>query len=159
MNELVGYKDTDWARDVDTRRSVSAYVFQLGNSSIAWSSKRQMTIASLSTESEYMALSYGAKQALWYRRFLTEIGLTLGGTPTALLTDNMAAKDIAKDTHHHGRTKHIDVQHHFICERIQDGNFNVVHCPTAANIADGLTKPLDKEPFSKMVSDLGLSLH
>jgi len=157
--ELIGYTDSDWAHDIDDRRSVSAYIWQLGESTVAWSSKKQSTVAASSTEGEYMALSYGAKQGLWMRRFLIEIGLELEKRSTPLLVDNQSSIDLSKEARFHARTKHIDVQHHFIRERVADETFVVKHCPSKLNLADGLTKPLPREPFEIMVDGLGLVLN
>ena len=154
---LYGYTDSDWARDVDDRRSVSGYVWQLGNRTISWSSRKQTTVAASSTEGEYMALSYGTKQGLWMRRFLTDIGLAFEGVKTPLFVDNQGSIDLSKDARFHARTKHIDVQHHFVRERVADGTFRVTHCPSKLNIADGLTKPLAREAFESMIDGLNLS--
>ena len=64
--------------------------------------------------------------------------------------------DLSKEARHHQRTKHIDIHHHFVRERVEDGTFEVVHCPTELMVADGLTKPLARDAFSKMVDALGL---
>ena len=71
---LVGYSDSDWAGDQVTRRSTSGYVFQFGNSTISWSSRRQATVAKSSTEAEYVGLSMAAQEAIWLRRLLNDIG-------------------------------------------------------------------------------------
>ena len=61
---LVGYSDFDWAGDIDTRRSTSGYVFQIGNGTISWPSKKQATVVKSSTEAEYVALSMAAQEAI-----------------------------------------------------------------------------------------------
>ena len=155
-NELIAYSDSDWGRDTDNRRSVSGYVFLLGDSAISWNSKMQTTVAASSTEAEYMSLSHAARQGLWMRRFLVEIGLELEGIPTTVFLDNKGAMDLSKDSRHHARTKHIDIHHHFICERVEDGTFHIVHCPSNQMLADGLTKPLPRELFSHMIGGLRL---
>jgi hypothetical protein len=135
---------------------VSGYVFLLGDSAISWNSKMQTTVAASSTEAEYMSLSHAARQGLWMRRFLVEIGLELEGIPTTVFLDNKGAMDLSKDSRHHARTKHIDIHHHFIRERVEDGTFHIVHCPSNQMLADGLTKPLPRELFSHMIGGLGL---
>ena len=65
--ELVGYSDADRAGDVDTRRSTSGYVFQYGNGTISWSTKKQTTVTKSSTEAEYVALSLATQEAVWLR--------------------------------------------------------------------------------------------
>jgi hypothetical protein len=158
-NELTAYSDSDWGRDIDSRRSISGYVFLLGDSVIAWSSKQQPTVAVSATEGEYMSGSYATRQGLWLRRLLTEIGLELDDIPTTLFLDNRGAMDLSKEARHHQRTKHIDIHHHFIHERVEDRTFEIIHCPSELMLADGLTKPLPRDGFSKMVEGLGLLLY
>jgi hypothetical protein len=154
--ELVGYSDSDWGRDTDTHRSISGYVFLLGDSVVSWSSKQQPTVAASATEGEYMSASYAARQGLWLRCLLIELGLELEDIPTTFYLDNCGAMDLSKEARHHQCMKHIDIHHHFVCERVEDGTPEVVHCPTELTVADGLTKPLTCDPFSKMVDALGL---
>ena len=65
LSDLRGYADADWAEDVTTRKSTSGYVFQIGNSTVSWSSKRQSVVALSSTEAEYVALSHATQEATW----------------------------------------------------------------------------------------------
>ena len=159
-NELIVYTDSDWGRDIDNRRSVSGYVFMLGESAISWSAKKQPTVAASSTEAEYMSVSHTARQGLWIRRLLIELGLLyLESDPTTVFLDNRGAMDLSKESRHHNRTKHIDIQHHFIRERVEDGTFTIIHCPTHLMLADGLTKPLPFPAFSRCRDGLGLVSH
>jgi hypothetical protein len=87
-NELTAYSDSDWGCDIDSRRSISGYVFLLGDSVIAWSSKQQPTVAVSATKGEYMSGSYTTCQRLWLCRLLTEIELELDNIPTTLFLDN-----------------------------------------------------------------------
>ena len=75
---LVGYTDSDWAGDKDTRRSTLGYIFTLYGGAISWKSSKQSLVATSSTEAEYIACSDGAKEALWLRRLMLEIR----GTPS-----------------------------------------------------------------------------
>jgi hypothetical protein len=154
---LVGFSDSDWARDVDDRRSISGYVFQLGGSTVSWASKKQPTVAASSTEGEYMALSYASKQAMWIRRFLTEIGLDQEGISMPFHVDNAGAIELSKEARHHSRTKHIDVHHHFIRERVADNTFSISHVPSSGQLADICTKPLVPDIFFSFLPPLGLA--
>ena len=91
------YADSDWGRDIDNHCSVSGYVFLLGDLAISWSAKKQPTVAGSSTEAEYMSLSYAARQGLWIRRLLIELGLELESIPTTIYVDNRGAIDLSKD--------------------------------------------------------------
>ena len=107
-----------------------------------------------------MSVSHTARQGLWIRRLLIELGLLyLKSDPTTVFLDNRGAMDLSKESRHHNRTKHIDIQHHFICERVEDGTFTIIHCPTHLMLADGLTKPLPFTAFSRCRDGLGLVSH
>ena len=154
-NELHGFSDADWAGDLNTRRSTSGYVFRLGNSTITWSSRRQATVAKSSTEAEYVALSAAAQEVIWLRRLVTSLGIR-SDTPTKIYEDNQSAIDIAKNPKHHGRTKHIDVCHHFIRERVASNEIVVPYCETGDMTADIMTKGLGTIKFRKFRDAMGV---
>ena len=159
-NELTVFADSDWGRDIVNHRSVSGYVFMLGDSTISWKAKQQPTITASSMEAEYMSVLQTACQGLWIRRLLIELGLEhIEPDPTIVFLDNHGAIDLSKDSRHHDRTKHINIQHHFIRERVEDGTFHIIHCPTHLMLADALTKPLPYPTFSHCHEGLGLVLH
>ena len=153
--ELVGYSDADWAGDVNTRRSTSGYAFQLGNATITWSSRRQQTVARSSTEAEYVALSAATQECIWLRRLVESLGIKID-LPTTIFEDNQGAIDIAKNPKHHGRTKHIDVSHHFIRERIASKEISVLYLQTGDMTADILTKGVTAVKFKKFRDCLGV---
>ena len=125
-----------------------------------WKAKQQPTVAASSTEAEYMSVSQTARQGLWIRRLLIKLGLEhIEPDPTIVFLDNHGAIDLSKDSRHHDRTKHIDIQHHFIRERVEDGTFHIIHCPTHLMLADVLTKLLPYPAFSRCREGLGLVLH
>jgi hypothetical protein len=148
--DLIGYSDADWAQSLVDRRSVSGYAFKLAGGIISWSSKKQATVALSTMEAEYIALSHAAKEAIWLRRLLAELGI-LGDTATTILTDNQAAITFAHDSQFHARSKHIDIRHHFIRERVKDGDIDITHCASADNCADMLTKALAKPTHLKQL--------
>ena len=153
--ELCGYSDANWAGDVNTRRSTSGFVFQLGTSTISWCSRKQATVAKSSTEAEYVALSTATQEVIWLRRFLVNIGVSIKG-PVQIYEDNQGAIDIAKNPKHHDRTKHIDVCHHFVRERVASNDITVSYCPTGEMIADVLTKGLPVVKFRRFRDELGV---
>ena len=152
---LLGFSDSDWAGDIVTRRSTSGYVFKLGQSTISWSSKRQQTVAKSSTEAEYVALAMATQEVVWLRRLLSDLGIDTSA-PTELREDNQGAIDLSKNPKHHGRTKHIDVSHHFTRERIAMNEIDVKYVPSNQNLADVMTKPLPRVPFEKFRDELGV---
>ena len=152
---LTGFSDADWAGDVNTRRSTSGYVFQLGSSSITWSSRRQDTVAKSSTEAEYVSLSSATQEVIWLHRLLKNLGISVL-FPTTIYEDNQGAIDISRNPKHHDRTKHIDVCHHFVRERVAAGDVSVVYCPTSEMTADIMTKGLGAVKFRKFRDALGV---
>ncbi|TPX57259.1 DNA-directed DNA polymerase [Powellomyces hirtus] len=146
--QIYGFTDADWGSDIETRRSCTGYVFAFGtpgsermSACISWQSKRQVTIAMSSTESEYMAYTAAAKEAMWYRTLLHNIrGDDLILAPIVIFCDNQPAQALAENPIAHACSKHIDVRHHFIREALNNKLVKLVHVNTNDNVADILTK-------------------
>ena len=153
--ELLGYSDADWAGDVDTRRSTSGYVFQIGSSTVSRSSKKQATVGKSSTEAEYVALSSATQEAVWLRSLMGDLGRQMDA-PTTIYEDNQGAIELAKNAKYHNQTKHIDICHHFVRERVVFNEIQVIYCPTGDMIADIMTKGLVKLAFEKLRDLLGV---
>jgi hypothetical protein len=155
---LEGYSDTDWAGDLDTRRSTTGYVVMLNNGAITWRSRRQPTVALSTIESEYMALTEATKELKWVRTLLAELGYSNGSTePTDLFTDSQSALALAKNPVSHAHAKHIDLRHHFIREAIQDKIIWVQHIPMAEMTADSLTKALGRKKHETCTARMEMS--
>ncbi|KAE8684024.1 hypothetical protein F3Y22_tig00111160pilonHSYRG00030 [Hibiscus syriacus] len=116
---VVGYVDSDYAGDLDNRRSTTGYVFTLGGGPICWKSTVQSVVALSTTEVEYMAAAEAAKEALWLTGLVKELGVQQGGVQ--LLCDNQSAIHLAKNQVYRARTKHIDVRFHKIRELVASG--------------------------------------
>ncbi|EDR06651.1 retrovirus-related pol polyprotein [Laccaria bicolor S238N-H82] len=151
----IGFVDADYAGDVDTRRSTSGYVFTIAGGPVSWSAKRQATVALSTTEAEYMALTHAAQQALWMYSFMSEIGLARK-FPAILHGDNAASIALTLNTKGHARAKHIDIRHHYIRERVAEGEIGLVQIPSEENLADIFTKPLPRITHQKLVRALKL---
>ena len=154
-NLLQGFTDADWAADLDTRRSTSGYIFRIGDATVSWCSKRQLTVARSTTEAEYVALSFAVQECIWLRRLLSEVGCDMSA-PTVIHEDNNGAIDLSKNAKHHTRTKHIDISHHFAREKVESGEVVIVHCPTDDMLADVMTKGLARVKFQKFRDALGV---
>jgi hypothetical protein len=138
--------DADWAGDLGDRRSMSGYVMKVAGAPIAWCSKKQPCVSRSSAESEYMAAGAAVCEIIWLRTLLRELGFEQKAA-TVLLCDNQPAIAIASNDVHHNRTKHIDIQHHFIREVIDRGQVTMKWVSSKDNEADILTKPLSGRIF------------
>ena len=153
--ELTGFSDSDWAGCVESRKSTSGFVFQVGQCTVSWSSKKQPIVALSSTEAEYIALCRAAQEAVWLRSLLADVGLT-PKTATVVREDNQGAIALGKNPKDHPRTKHIDVKYHYVREVVQNKIIDVVHVPTGDMVADTLTKALPKPSFEKFRMLMGV---
>lgn len=159
-DEMVGYCDADWASDLDKRRSTTGYVFLSQGAAISWTCRRQPTIALSSTEAEFMSMVAAIQEALWLKRFETEIFLEASKT-ILLYCDNQGALSLAKNRNYHARTKHIDVRKYFIQEHLYQGiegeiKLNLQYKSTNEMVADILTKAVNGLKLIKFISDFGL---
>ena len=141
---LFGFSDSDWIGSVNDR-STSGNVFTLGSGAISWSSKKQAIMALSSSEAENMAAASSACQALWLRRLLEDL-CQPQKRGTNIMCDNQAAIAMTKNPIFHGRTKHIDIRHHFIRDLVAKGLMELKYCNTHEQVANIFTKSL---PYNK----------
>lgn len=178
--ELKGFTDSDWGNSCpDTRRSTGGYLFKLASGPVTWSSKRQPTVSRSTTEAEYKSLSNGAQEGVYLKRLVQEIqqtklppaiirckdaqiatNLRAASTPTRqdlhLLCDNVSAIKLAKNPVFHSRTKHLEIHHHFIRERVLAGEVSLQHVSTHDQTADILTKNLPRIKFELHRTAIGM---
>ena len=119
---LFGVVDADWGANAIDRKSYSGFAFVLAGAPISWEARKQRSIALSSTEAEYMAISEAAKEAMYLRDVLSNVGVEC--ECVTLFNDNQGAIKLAQSKNYHPRTKHIDVRHHFIRDMCEQG---VVH--------------------------------
>uniref|UniRef100_A0A2N9HFB8 CCHC-type domain-containing protein n=1 Tax=Fagus sylvatica TaxID=28930 RepID=A0A2N9HFB8_FAGSY len=146
-NSVIGYVDADYAGDVDDRRSTTGYLFTLSGGPICWKSTLQSLVAMSTTEAEYMVVAEAAKEALWLKGLVKELGLNQSGVQ--MYCDSQSAIYLAKNQVYHASTKHIDVRFHKIRELIVTGDIVLEKVHTSENAADMLTKPVTKAKFVK----------
>ncbi len=151
---LEGYSDADWGAGED-RKSISGYVFTLAGGAISWSSKKQATTALSTTEAEYIALVQTAKESIWIQGLLNELGYTVANS-NLIYGDNQGSIALANNPEYHARTKHIDIQYHFIRECVQNNKIALTYCPTADMVADGMTKALARERHLDLLVKMGV---
>ncbi|KMQ85201.1 integrase core domain protein [Lasius niger] len=111
--QVVGYSDADYANDIETRRSTTGYVFMLVNGPVTWSSQRQKLVTLSTTEAKYVAAASAAKEMIWLRKLLSDIGHGCSEA-TVLFIDNQSAIRLVKNPEFHKRTKHIAIRFHII---------------------------------------------
>ena len=92
---------------------------------------------------------------MWLQRLLRELKVETKDT-VKMFSDSQAAISIAKNPVHHDRTKHIEIDRHFISEKVNNGIVQLSYVPTRLQIADILTKALPRVSFEELNSKLGL---
>ena len=153
-----GYSDADYGEDIQTRKSRNGYVFYLYGGPISWKSARQKCVTLSSTESEYYGLSSAAREAAWLRLLLTELEYQGGDiNPTTIKGDNQGSLALAENPEFHQRTKHVDIQYHYIRQEVENGCIALEFVPTRLMAADGYTKPLTGLKHEEFIRMLGLA--
>jgi hypothetical protein len=152
----IGYCDVSYASNEVARRSTTGFVFLLAGGAIRWQTRLQPTIAMSTTEAEYMAAGAATKEALWLRKLQHDLNLFPGPSCIKMFGDNQGALALIKNPVHHARSKHIDVLHHAIRERVSRKEVKFEFCPTQDMISDLFTKPLNRVQFMKLRACLGL---
>ncbi|CAL8993745.1 unnamed protein product [Prunus brigantina] len=157
--DLIAYCDSDWAGYPITCRSTTGYCVFLGNSLISWRIKRQKTVSLSSAETEYRAMAGTCCEITWLRSLLQDLHLP-SSEASCMYCDNQAALHIEANPVFHERTRHIEMDCHFIRDKILDGTVSTSHVHSSKQLVDTFTKPLGKEKFSIMLHKLGvLDIH
>ena len=149
------YSDADFAGCTATGRSTSGVVISYAGGAISWLSRRQVMVATSTTESEIVAATEGAKEVIWLKRLFCDI-LKLKHTPV-LQVDNSATVKLAQNPEFHRRTKHIDVKYFFVREKVIDKTIEISQISTEHQVADIMTKPLDRVRLAYLCDRMGLS--
>jgi hypothetical protein len=147
-------EDQDWTEwwtymalllDIYHRRSTSGYVFNLFGGAISWMSKRQDVVALSSTEDEYMASTHARKEEIWLQILCSGIGLVQ--EVVRLECDSQSEIFLEKNPSYHSKTKHIDVQYHFVRDMVEEKKVFLEKFDTLKNVSDSLTKSVSIEKF------------
>ena len=151
---LIAYSDSDYAGDLDDRRSTSGYVFMMSSGAVAWSSKKQAIVTLSTTEAEFISAAACACQAIWMQRVLKQ--LRWNQESCVIYCDNSSTIKLSKNPVMHGRSKHIVVRYHFLRDLSKDGDIELKYCSSQEQVADIMTKPLKLDTFVNLRNQLGV---
>ncbi|GKD21697.1 ribonuclease H-like domain-containing protein [Tanacetum coccineum] len=154
-SQLTAYTDADWAGCPVTRRSTSGYCVFLGDNLLSWSAKRQVTLSRSSAEAEYRGVANVVAETAWIRNLLLELHTPLS-TATLVYCDNVSAVYLSTNPVQHQRTKHIEIDIHFVREYVASGQVRVLHVPSRFQYADIFTKGLPTALFLEFRSSLNV---
>ena len=153
----IGYTDSDFMSDKDSRKSTSGSVFTLGGGAVVWRSVKQSSIADSTMEAEYIAACEAAKEAVWLKKFFTDLEVVPNmDKPIILYCDNSGAVANSKEPRSHKRGKHIERKYHLIREIVHRGDVAVMKIASQDNLADPFTKTLPAKSFEGHLSGMGL---
>ena len=156
---ITGYTDASFQTDQDDLKSQTGYVYIMNGGAVIWKSSKQDTTADSITEAEYIASSEAAKEAVWIRKFIGELGVvpSVAG-PITLYCDSTGAIAQATVPKSHNRSKHVLRKYHLIREFMERKEITIEKIPSDSNVADPLTKALAQDRHDSHVSMMGLRL-
>ena len=151
LTSLTAYSNADWAGCPDSRRSTFGYCIYLGDNLVYWFSKRQTTVSHSSVEAEYRAVAHVVAECCWFRQLLQDVHHALHSA-TIVYCDNVSAVYMTSNPVHHRCTKHIEIDIHFVHEKVSLGQIRVLHVPSRHQFADIMTKGLPIQLFQEFRS-------
>ncbi|RVW99495.1 Copia protein [Vitis vinifera] len=153
--QVEAFTDANWAGCVVDRHSTSGYYTFVGGNLVSWRSKKQNVVARSSTEAEFRLVALGICEVLWIRQLLEELKIS-STLPMKLCCDNKTTILIAHNLVLHDRTKHVEIDKHFIKEKLKNGLICIPYIPTTEQVADVLTKGIPTEQFDRLIGKLAI---
>ncbi|KAK9672332.1 hypothetical protein RND81_12G093600 [Saponaria officinalis] len=139
--DVKAYSDPDWGQCAFTSKSLSGYCVFIGSSLMSWKTKKQRTVSKSTAEAEYRIMSYTTSEIVWIVNLLKDLKVEVP-LPVPLYCDNRAAEHIAHNPVFHERTKHLDIDCHYVRDKLQEGLLMPQHVHTSEQLADLMTKAL-----------------
>ena len=153
--ELTAFTDADWGGNPNDRISITGLCIFLGESLISWRCKKQQKVSLSSTEAEYRAMAMTTMEIVWLRSLLGDMGVPIS-TPTKLCCDNKSAIYIASNHTFHERTKHIEMDCHYVRDEYLRGTITLPYVTSEYQLADFFTKALPTPRFMFLLSKLSV---
>ncbi|KAI3746178.1 hypothetical protein L6452_08601 [Arctium lappa] len=154
-SDLIAYFDADWGGCPVSRRSTSGYCVFLGENLVSWSSKRQGVISRSSAEAEYRGVANAVAETCWVRNLLRELRCP-PAKATIVYCDNISSVYMSSNPVQHQRTKHIEINIHFVRDQVARGLVRVLHVPSSAQYADIFTKGLPSQLFNEFKTSVNV---
>jgi len=152
-----GYTDASFQTDLDDSQSQSGFVFTINGGVVSWKSSKQETVIDSTTEAEYIAASAAAKEGVWIRRFLIELGVfPNASSPLNLHCDNNGAIAQAREPRNHQKNKHVLRKFHLIREFVKRDEIKMCKIHTDLNVAEPLTKALPRPKHEAHMRAMGI---
>ncbi|KAL1342260.1 hypothetical protein AAHE18_09G145200 [Arachis hypogaea] len=153
--QFYGWCDSDWAGCPLTRRSLTEWFIQFGTTPISWKTQKQQTVSASFAEVEYHSMAKATRELIWIKDILSSLHMS-HPAPIRLHCDSQAALHIAKNLVFHERTKHIEVDCHFVWDEIIHNRLLPSYIPTHLQLADIFTKTFGTKQFGKLLVKLGI---
>ncbi|KAK6136992.1 hypothetical protein DH2020_029267 [Rehmannia glutinosa] len=151
---LKGYSDSDYAGNIDDRKSTSGSCQFLDDCLVSWFSNKHICVSLSTAKAEYISTAFCCTQLLWIKQTLADYKCSFKNVP--IFCDNISAINITQNPVHHNRTKHIEIRHHFQRDCVSKRKIEISFVPSQDQLADIFTKPLSSETFASIRARLGI---